>query len=121
MLRSWNCSASLIASDSGPKVNMSNELALRLWIDKSPCKHSSRFIASGLPAGQDTKRAGRSSHPAQLYSRSTTLESLLSVALREASVERLDCIIQFHSEKVGSLLLLGFNSEVHQTDRRILQ
>jgi len=52
------------------------------------------------------KRAGRSSHPAQLYSRSTTLESLLSVALREASVERLDCIIQFHSEKVGSLLLL---------------
>jgi len=92
---------------------MSNELALRLWIGKSPCKHSSRFIASGLPAGQDTKRAGRSSHPAQLYSRSTTLESLSipqrsggdrSVAL--SSVERLDCIIQFHSEKVGSLLLL---------------
>jgi len=34
------------------------------------------------------------------------VEGLLSVALREASVERLDCIIQFHSEKVGSLLLL---------------
>lgn len=94
---------------------MANELALRLWIGKSPCKHSNRFIASGLPAGQDTKRAGRSSHPAQLYSRSTTLESLsipqrsggdLSVALRAASIERLDCIIQFNSERVGSLLLL---------------
>jgi hypothetical protein len=83
---------------------MSNELILRLWIVKSLRKHSSRFIASGLPAGQDAKRAGRSSHPAQLYSRSTTLESLLSVAL--SFVERLDCIIQFHLEKVGSLSLL---------------
>ena len=34
---------------------MSNELALRLWIVKSLRKHSSRFIASGLPAGQDAK------------------------------------------------------------------
>ena len=34
---------------------MSNELALRLWIGKSLRKHSSRFIASGLPAGQDAK------------------------------------------------------------------
>jgi hypothetical protein len=50
------------------------------------------------------KRAGRSSHPAQLYSRSTTLESLLSVAL--SFIERLDCIIQFHFEKVGSLSIL---------------
>jgi hypothetical protein len=42
---------------------------------------SSRFIAFGLPAGQDEKRAERLSRPALLYSRSTTLESLLSVAL----------------------------------------
>ena len=83
---------------------MSNEVEDRLWIGKPPCKHSNRFIASGLPAGQDAKRAGRSSHPAQLYSRSTTLESLLSVAL--SFIERLDCIIQFHLEKVGSLSLL---------------
>jgi len=42
---------------------------------------SSRFIASGLPAGQDAKGQEDPSHPAQLYSRSMTLESLLSVAL----------------------------------------
>jgi len=83
---------------------MSNELALRLWIDKPPRQPESRFIASGLPAGQHAKRAGRSSHPALLYSRSTTLESLLSVAL--SFIERLDCIIQFLLEKVGSLSLL---------------
>jgi len=92
---------------------MSNELALRLWIGKSLRKHSSRFIASGLPAGQDAKgqedllilpsciAAQRRSEPVL-----SEVEGLLSVALREASVERLDCIIQFHSEKVGSLLLL---------------
>jgi len=42
---------------------------------------SSRFIAFGLPAGQDEKRTARLSRPVLLYSRSTTLESLLSVAL----------------------------------------
>ena len=47
---------------------------------------SSRFIAFGLPAGQDEKRAERWSRPALLYSRSTALELLLSMALREASV-----------------------------------
>jgi len=42
---------------------------------------SSRFIAFGLPAGQDEKRTERLSRPALLYSRSMMLESLLSVAL----------------------------------------
>jgi hypothetical protein len=42
---------------------------------------SSRFIAFGLPAGQDEKRTERLSRPARLFSRSMTLESLLSVAL----------------------------------------
>jgi hypothetical protein len=83
---------------------MSIEVDDRLWIGKPPRKHESRFIASGLPAGQNTKRAGRSSHPAQLYSRSTTLESLLSVAL--SFIERLDFIIQFYLEKMGSFSLL---------------
>ena len=94
---------------------MSNEVALRLWIGKPPCRPSSRFSAFGLPAGQDAKRAGRSSHPAQLYSRSTTLESLsipqrsggdLSVAL--SFIERLDCIILFLFGKSG----LTFNAEM---------
>jgi len=47
---------------------------------------SSRFIAFGLPAGQDEKRTVRLSRPVLLYSRSTALELLLSIALREASV-----------------------------------
>jgi len=42
---------------------------------------SSRFIAFGLPAGQDEKRTERWSRPALLYSRSTALELLLSIAL----------------------------------------
>jgi len=84
---------------------MPNDSVDRLWIGLSPSLHSSRFIAFGLPAGQETKGAGRSSsHPALLYSRSTTLESLLSVAL--SFVEQLDFIIQFHLEKVGSFLLV---------------
>jgi hypothetical protein len=83
---------------------MQNDLGAPLWTSLSPCRHSSRFIAFGLPAGQETKGAGRSSHPALLYSRSTTLESLLSVAL--SFVEQLDFIIQFHLEKVGSFLLV---------------
>src|SRR3990170_6761666 len=111
MLRSWNCSASLIASDNELKVNMSNELALRLWIGKSLRKHSSRFIASGLPAGQDAKgqedllilpsciAAQRRSEPVL-----SEVEGLLSVAL--SFVEQLDFIIQFHLEKVGSFLLV---------------
>jgi hypothetical protein len=49
---------------------------------------SSRFIAFGLPAGQDEKRTVRLSRPVLLYSRSTALELLLSIALREAFVER---------------------------------
>ena len=74
---------------------------------------ASRFIASGLPAGQEAERAERCSRPALPYSRSTALESLsipqrssgdLSVAL--SSVARLDFIIQLHLEKVGSLSLL---------------
>lgn len=83
---------------------MPNDSVDRLWIGLSPGRHSSRFIAFGLPAGQAAKRAGRLPQPALLYSRSTTLESLLSVAL--SFVERLDCIIQFLLEKVGSLSLL---------------
>ena len=57
------------------------------------------------------KRAGRSSPPAQLYSRSTTLESLLSVAL--SFIERLDCIIQFiqfHLEKSGLTFVIKMGS-----------
>jgi len=50
---------------------------------------SSRFIAFGLPAGQDEKRTERLSRPVLLYSHSTTLGLLLSIALREAFVERL--------------------------------
>jgi len=42
---------------------------------------SSRFIAFGLPAGQDEKRTVRLSRPVLLYSRSTALELLLSIAL----------------------------------------
>jgi hypothetical protein len=42
---------------------------------------SSRFIAFGLPAGQDEKRAERLSRLALLYSRSMTLGLLLSIAL----------------------------------------
>jgi len=83
---------------------MLNDFVVRSSTCLSPCMLSSRFIASGLPAGQETKGAGRSSHPALLYSRSTTLESLLSVAL--SFIERLDFIIQFHLEKVGSFSLL---------------
>jgi hypothetical protein len=94
---------------------MFNDLVVRLSICLAPGLDSSRFSASGLPAGQETKGAGRSSPPALLYSRSTTLESLsipqrsggdLSVALRAASVERLDFIIQFYLEKVGPFLLV---------------
>lgn len=83
---------------------MPNDSVVHLWIGLSLSLHSSRFIAFRLPAGQDAKRAGRSAPPALLYSRSTTLESLLSVAL--SFVEPLDFIIQFHLEKVGSLSLL---------------
>jgi hypothetical protein len=83
---------------------MSNEVALRLWIGKSLRKHSSRFIASGLPAGQDAKGQEDLLILPSCIARSTTLESLLSVAL--SFIERLDCIIQFHLEKVGSLSLL---------------
>jgi len=43
---------------------------------------SSRFIAFGLPAGQDKKKdSAMGSRPALLYSRSTTLGLLLSIAL----------------------------------------
>jgi len=83
---------------------MPNDSVDRLWIGLPPSLPSSRFIALGLPAGQETKRAGESSHPALLYSRSTTLESLLSVAL--SFVEQLDCIIRFLLKKVGSFLLV---------------
>jgi hypothetical protein len=48
---------------------------------------SNRFIAFRLPAGQDEKRTERLSRPALLYSRSTTLGLLLSIAL--SFVERL--------------------------------
>jgi hypothetical protein len=89
---------------------MPNDSLDRLWIGLSPSLHSSRFIAFGLPAGQETKGAGRSSHPALLYSRSTTLESLLSVAL--SFVEQLDFIIQFHLEKVGSFSMIILLSQL---------
>ena len=49
---------------------------------------SSRFIAFGLPAGQDEKRTERLSRPALLYSRSTALELLLSIALSFAERSR---------------------------------
>jgi hypothetical protein len=71
---------------------------------ESSCLDSSRFIAFGLPTGQDAERAERCSRPALPYSRSTALESLLSVAL--SSVELLDFIIQPRLEKVGSFSLL---------------
>jgi len=83
---------------------MPNDSVDRLWIGLSASRHSSRFIAFGLPAGQAAKRAGRLSHPALLYSRSTTLESLLSVAL--SFVEQLDCIIPFLLENVGSFSIV---------------
>jgi hypothetical protein len=76
-----------------------------------------RCVSCGLPAGQETKGAGRSSsHPALLYSRSTTLESLLSVAL--SFVEQLDCIIQFLLEKVGSFSLAKNNPAAVPIDRQ---
>ena len=49
---------------------------------------SSRFIAFGLLPGQDEKRTERLSRPALLYSRSTALESLLSVALSSVRQSR---------------------------------
>ena len=60
---------------------MPNDVRFGLPISASLDWLSSRFIAFGLPAGQDKKRAERLSRPALLYSRSTALESLLSVAL----------------------------------------
>jgi len=60
---------------------MLNDVRLGLPISVSVDWLSSRFIAFGLPAGQDEKRTERLSRPALLYSRSMTLESLLSVAL----------------------------------------
>ena len=89
---------------------MPNELGYGVWIGLSASRHSSRFSAFGLPAGQAAKRAGRLSHPALLYSRSTTLESLLSVAL--SFVEQLDCIIQFLLEKVGSFSMIILMSQL---------
>jgi hypothetical protein len=83
---------------------MLNDFIDRSSTNVSSCIDSSRFIASGLPAGQETKGAGRLSHPALLYSHSTALESLLSVAL--SSVEYLDFITSLHLEKVGSFSLL---------------
>jgi hypothetical protein len=83
---------------------MLNDFISRSSACVSACRLSSRFIASGLPAGQDAKRAERCSRPALPYSRSTALESLLSVAL--SFVEHLDFITSLHLEKVGSLSLL---------------
>jgi hypothetical protein len=60
---------------------MSNEVRFGFAIGVSFDRLSSRFSASRLPAGQDEKRTERLSRPALLYSRSMTLESLLSVAL----------------------------------------
>ena len=60
---------------------MPNDVRFGLPISVSFDWLSSRFIAFGLPAGQDEKRTERLSRPALLYSRSMTLESLLSVAL----------------------------------------
>jgi len=77
-----NYSASPIASDNDLKVNMLNDSCFGFSIGVSVDWLSSRFIAFGLPAGQDEKRTERQlSRPVLLYSRSTTLESLLSVAL----------------------------------------
>jgi len=73
---------------------MLNEVEDRLSIEKSSCMHSSRFIASGQPAGQEEKKGQEDILILpSCIARSTALESLLSVAL--SSVERLDCIIQF--------------------------
>src|SRR3989337_4124775 len=81
MRTSLNCSASPIASANAHKVNMPNDVRFGLPISVSFDWLSSRFIAFGLPAGQDEKRTERLSRPALLYSRSMMLESLLSVAL----------------------------------------
>jgi len=89
---------------------MPNDSVDRLWIGLSPSQPSSRFSALGLPAGQAAKRAGRLPQPALLCSRSTTLESLRSVAL--SFVEQLDFIIQFLLEKVGSLSKLILMSQL---------
>ena len=60
---------------------MPNDVRFGLPISVSVDWLSSRFIAFRLPAGQDEKRTVRLSRPVLLYSRSTALESLLSVAL----------------------------------------
>lgn len=65
---------------------------------------SSRFIAFGLPAGQDEKRAVRLFRPALLYSRSTTLGLLLSIAL--SFVERSRFYHPFRAEDKNGLLFV---------------
>jgi len=67
---------------------MPNDVRFGLPMSVSVDWLSSRFIAFGLPAGQDEKRAERLSRPALLYSRSTALESLLSVALSSVRQSR---------------------------------
>ena len=73
---------------------------------------SSRFIAFGLPAGQDKKGQGGAlapSRPVLLYSRSTALELLLSIALREASVRQSRFYHPFFVQDKNGLL---FNNKV---------
>jgi hypothetical protein len=60
---------------------MLNDMRFDFPISVSADWHSSRFIAFGLPAGQDEKRTERCSRPALLFSHSTTLGLLLSIAL----------------------------------------
>src|SRR3970040_854216 len=60
---------------------MLNDVRFDLPINVLADWHSSRFTAFGLPAGQNEKRTARCSRPALLYSRSTTLGLLLSIAL----------------------------------------
>src|SRR4030067_2924096 len=68
-----NCSASPIAFANVHKVNMPNDAHSSFSIGATYDWLSSRFIAFGLPAGQDEKRTERLSRPALLYSRSMTL------------------------------------------------
>jgi len=67
---------------------MLNDVCFDLPISVSADWLSSRFIAFGLPAGQDKKRTEQLSRPVLLYSRSTALELLLSIALSSVGQSR---------------------------------
>jgi hypothetical protein len=86
---------------------MLNDLCFGFSIGVSVDRLSSRFIAFRLPAGQDEKRTVRLSRPVLLYSRSTTLGLLLSIAL--SFVERSRFYHPFFAKNKNGLL---FNNKV---------